>query len=338
MLSQQPNPAITTMNKAAVRLFPPATIDLVTFLWSSGGKEHRHAPLAMKALGLAARSGHKSAMLWRCALYRSGRFGFGRRLVGLALTPIAVSKLLISSFFLRPFSAQAFSFPTRLKRPLLASEAKFSLYNELQETPELDRRRTLHRYLLAFVHIGVAIAAVLAGFVYRRSGAGSPSAFLVAVLLIPYLASATYSIRVVSYQRIRLFLFVLLLIGGATLTSVFIADNLGDLDPITAFIDIFGFQCLAFMWGAEPPPHTHTTMSDKWQFREYYGRLADDELARIALLDHLVPEAQETLTDELQKRGLTDPSEYKRTLAESAAASSVGNSSRPMLKRWRNTI
>jgi hypothetical protein len=63
-------------------------------------------------------------------------------------------------------------------------------------------------------------------------------------------------------------------------------------------------------------------MSDRQQFREYYGRLADDELARIALSNHLVPEAQEALTDEMQKRGLTDLTEYKRALDEAAAASS----------------
>jgi hypothetical protein len=234
-----------------VRLFPPATIDLVAFLWSRGGKKHLHAPLAMKALGLAVRSGHKSAMMWRCALYRSRRFGLWRSLVGVVLTPIAFSKLLLGSLFFRPFSAQVFSFPTRLKRPLLESEARFSLYNELEETPELDRRRTFHRYLLAFVHLGVAFAAVLGGYVYRRPGAESLSGWAVAVLLFPYLASATHSIRVVSYQRIRLLLFVLVLIGGATLTSALIAGALGSIDPVTAFVDVVGFQCLAFVWGAE---------------------------------------------------------------------------------------
>jgi len=56
-------------------------------------------------------------------------------------------------------------------------------------------------------------------------------------------------------------------------------------------------------------------MFDKWQFGEYYGRLADDELARIALSNHLVPDAQEAIAVELQKRGLTDLSEYKKGLA-----------------------
>lgn len=66
-------------------------------------------------------------------------------------------------------------------------------------------------------------------------------------------------------------------------------------------------------------------MANKGQFLEYYSRLADDELARIALQDQLVPEAQDAITDELQKRGLSDLSEYKRALDESAAASSVEN-------------
>jgi|ERR1700683_819196 hypothetical protein len=250
MFSKQPDAAITTIHKAALRLFPPATTDLVTFLWISGGKEHRHAPLAMKALGLAVRSGHKSAMLWRCVLYRSGRFGFWRRPVGVVLTPIAFSKLVISSFF-RPFSAQVFSFPTRLKRPLLESEAKFSLYNELEETPELDRRRTVHRYLLGFVHLGVALAALIGGYAYRRPGADPLSGLAVAMLMFPYFASATYSIRVVSYQRLRLVLFVFLLIVGAVLTGAFIAGAFSSIDWFTAFVDIVGIESGAFLWGAE---------------------------------------------------------------------------------------
>jgi hypothetical protein len=66
-------------------------------------------------------------------------------------------------------------------------------------------------------------------------------------------------------------------------------------------------------------------MYDRLQFADFYSRLADDELARVALSNHLVPEAQEALTVELQKRGLTDLSEYKRALEEAAAASSLGN-------------
>jgi hypothetical protein len=59
-------------------------------------------------------------------------------------------------------------------------------------------------------------------------------------------------------------------------------------------------------------------MYDRLQFAEVYSRLADDELARIALSNHLVPEAQEALTVEIQKRGL-DLNEHKRALEKAAA-------------------
>jgi hypothetical protein len=66
-------------------------------------------------------------------------------------------------------------------------------------------------------------------------------------------------------------------------------------------------------------------MPDRSQFSDYYSRLADDQLARIALSNHLVPEAQEALNEEMQKRGLTDLTEYKRALEEAAAASTLGS-------------
>lgn len=61
-------------------------------------------------------------------------------------------------------------------------------------------------------------------------------------------------------------------------------------------------------------------MPDSSKFSEYYRGLADDELARIALENHLVPEAYKALTVELHQRGLTDLSEYNRPLAQSTAA------------------
>jgi hypothetical protein len=64
------------------------------------------------------------------------------------------------------------------------------------------------------------------------------------------------------------------------------------------------------------------------QFRAYYRHLADDELARIALESELVPEARRALTDELQYRGLTDLSGYKRALDEAALYRKVENQGR----------
>jgi hypothetical protein len=66
-------------------------------------------------------------------------------------------------------------------------------------------------------------------------------------------------------------------------------------------------------------------MHDRLRFAEVYGRLADDELARIALSGNLVPDAEEALTVELQKRGIADLSQYKHTLEAAAGASSVGS-------------
>ena len=71
-------------------------------------------------------------------------------------------------------------------------------------------------------------------------------------------------------------------------------------------------------------------MYDRLQFAELYSRLADDELARIALENHLVPEAHEALAVELQKRGLNDLSEYKRNFEEAATASSVETGRAPI--------
>ena len=61
------------------------------------------------------------------------------------------------------------------------------------------------------------------------------------------------------------------------------------------------------------------------QFGELYRRFADDELARLALTYNLAPEAQEALTIELRKRGLTDLSEHKSNLTQAAASSSLEN-------------
>ena len=54
-----------------------------------------------------------------------------------------------------------------------------------------------------------------------------------------------------------------------------------------------------------------SAMSDTREFREYYGRLVDDELARIALTGNLRPEAQDALNVGLDKRGLSDLSEVQ---------------------------
>lgn len=70
----------------------------------------------------------------------------------------------------------------------------------------------------------------------------------------------------------------------------------------------------------DPIVQSRTAMPDSSKFSEYYRGLADDELARIAREDHLVPEAYEALKVELHQRGLTDLGDYKRTSNQSTVA------------------
>ena len=72
---------------------------------------------------------------------------------------------------------------------------------------------------------------------------------------------------------------------------------------------------------------------DNLRFAEYYTRLADDELARIALENHLVSEAQDALTDELRKRGLTDLTSYRKTLEDSLEPTDGGPPTAPLMER-----
>jgi hypothetical protein len=157
---------------------------------------------------------------------------------------------MATAFWVRPFSAHVFSLPSLPKRPLIEPESRFYLYNDLEATPELDKRRTFHRYLLGGVHLGGAAAAVVGGFAYRRPDAGSVGALALVALLFPYLASTAHSVTVVSYQRVRVLIFVLVVIAGAVLTGSVIAGALGPIDPIVV-IDVVGAEVLAFMWGGE---------------------------------------------------------------------------------------
>jgi hypothetical protein len=251
MLTQRGTPAVATMNKAATHLFPPATIALGTFLLSTSGADPRQAEAARKVIGLAARSGHTSALLLRCSFYRSGRFGIWKRLLGVLLTPIAFVRPVFSTLFVDPFSARVFSFPMRLKESLIRAEPKFSLYNKLEETPELYKRRRLDRYLLLLAHLSAAVGAVLGGHIFRRPGAEPLHAWTTGALIFPYFASATYSVRVVCRERIRLALFVLLLGAGATLTGAFVSGALTSVDSFTAVLDIAGLELFVFIWTAE---------------------------------------------------------------------------------------
>jgi len=59
--------------------------------------------------------------------------------------------------------------------------------------------------------------------------------------------------------------------------------------------------------------------AERLRFRERYRTLGDDDLARLALDDDLIPAAREAITDELEARGLRDLSPLKKRFKEDAA-------------------
>jgi len=54
------------------------------------------------------------------------------------------------------------------------------------------------------------------------------------------------------------------------------------------------------------------------RFRERYRTLPDDDLARLALYEDLMPAAREAITDELEARGLRDLSAFRSRFEEDA--------------------
>lgn len=58
--------------------------------------------------------------------------------------------------------------------------------------------------------------------------------------------------------------------------------------------------------------------AERLQFREYYRTLTDNDLARLALYEDLMPAAREAITEELEARGLRDLSSFQKQFEEDA--------------------
>ena len=58
---------------------------------------------------------------------------------------------------------------------------------------------------------------------------------------------------------------------------------------------------------------------ERLRFREHYRNLTDDDLARLAIDENLIPAARDAITQELDSRGLQDLSSLKNRFAEKAA-------------------
>ncbi|HEV2444239.1 MAG TPA: hypothetical protein VGT07_17065 [Steroidobacteraceae bacterium] len=64
---------------------------------------------------------------------------------------------------------------------------------------------------------------------------------------------------------------------------------------------------------------TETNDTDeRLRFRERYRTMANDDLARLALYEDLMPAAREAITEELETRGLRDLSSFRKQFEEDA--------------------
>jgi hypothetical protein len=102
------------MKKAALAGFPPARLDLVTFVWNGRDPSGRNRQTAYNLLRHAA--AHRAEMIWRCRLNRSGEFGRVRQLIGCLLTPIALTRYGVA-FWKDPFSCRVLLFQPWMTRP-----------------------------------------------------------------------------------------------------------------------------------------------------------------------------------------------------------------------------
>jgi hypothetical protein len=124
--SGQPNLAFQTMKKATLSNFPPATVDFAGFIWYGWGTKERYFTHAVAALRRADRVGHKAAFNWRCAFYRSGKFGLVRCAVGYLLAPLGRLQYFLA--MLRdPFSCRVFVFQTNATGPLIRLKPRYGV-------------------------------------------------------------------------------------------------------------------------------------------------------------------------------------------------------------------
>jgi TPR repeat protein len=114
-------PALKLMKKAALSGFPPAALDLVTFVWNGWGTKERYPSTALELLERAERTEHKAALVWRCRLYMSGQFGLLLRLAGYATLPVALLRYALA-VRRDPYSSKVFLFPIWVRDPVIRPE------------------------------------------------------------------------------------------------------------------------------------------------------------------------------------------------------------------------
>jgi len=106
---------------------------------------------------------------------------------------------------------------------------------------DVDRHRSdydkfvFNRRLLVFAHVVVGFLAAfwylshidLSHFPYWRRGAGFAIILISAPATLPYLVSAVYSWRVVTYRSLGVWIFLGVLVAGAVLVNLLVTGRLG---------------------------------------------------------------------------------------------------------------
>jgi TPR repeat protein len=116
------NLAIRTMKKAALSGFPPATLDYVTFVWNGWGTKAAYPSVALKLLRRADKAHHKAALIWKCKMYSSGKFGVLYACLGYVTLPFARLRYLLAAL-LNPFSCRVFVFQMSATGPVFRAQS-----------------------------------------------------------------------------------------------------------------------------------------------------------------------------------------------------------------------
>jgi hypothetical protein len=123
-------------------------------------------------------------------------------------------------------------------------------------------RFLFHRRLLAWVHAALGFITALiylsrinfARMGYWRPGFGVALIFIVALPMFPYLLSAMHSRKVVTADRMRVALFILVLMAGCILMGSLLAGAFGPVSRLILLV-LFGVQTFMYMWAAEALLH-----------------------------------------------------------------------------------
>jgi hypothetical protein len=102
--------AVSYIKRAALKMFPPALLALISLSW--GSQSRTEPKRVLISLQQAKATGHFAVPHFRSQIYRTGKLGLARMLFGYIAAPVAYLYLGLASWR-HPFCAQAFAFDIR---------------------------------------------------------------------------------------------------------------------------------------------------------------------------------------------------------------------------------